>query len=119
MKLLQETSFPDGQASTLAFSCEETVPLTVQIRYPYWAESGIEIKVNGKSHPINEKPGSFVGIRRYWKDGDKVEIRYPFTLRLETMPDDTNRVAVFYGPLVLAGDLGNENDSNRHRKYFE
>ena len=27
------------------------------------------------------------------------------------MPDDSNRVAVMYGPLVLAGDLGPVNDS--------
>ena len=30
----------------------------------------------------------------------------PFSLYLEPMADDTNRVAVMYGPLVLAGDLG-------------
>lgn len=118
LKLRQETSFPDAQSSTLVISCEETVPLTLQIRYPHWAESGMEIKVNGKSHRIKEKSGSFVGISRYWKDGDKVEISFPFTLRLETMPDDSNRVALFYGPLVLAGDLGDENDSNRFATDF-
>ena len=118
MKVRQETSFPNGQSSTLLISCEETLPLTLQIRYPHWAIKGIEIKVNGKSHRIKEKPGSFVGIQRYWKNGDKVEINFPFTLRLETMPDDTNRVAVFYGPVVLAGDLGEENDSNRYNPDF-
>ena len=118
LKVRQETTFPEGQSSTLLISCEETVPLTLQIRYPHWAEKGIEIKVNGKSKHINEKPGSFVRIQRYWKDGDKVEINIPFTLRLETMPDDSNRVAVFYGPLVLAGDLGAENDSNRYKPDF-
>jgi hypothetical protein len=30
----------------------------------------------------------------------------PFSLYLEPMPDDSNRVAVMYGPLVMAGDLG-------------
>ena len=30
------------------------------------------------------------------------------------MPDDPNRVAVMYGPLVLAGDLGSVQDSNAH-----
>ena len=29
-------------------------------------------------------------------------------LRVETMPDDPNTQAFLYGPLVLAGDLGNE-----------
>ncbi len=114
----QETKFPDEQTSKLTISCEETVPLTIQIRYPKWAEKGMEIKVNGKTKRVKEKPGSFVGITRYWKDGDEVEISFPFTLRLETMPDDSSRVAIFYGPLVLAGDLGAENDSNRFNPGF-
>jgi DUF1680 family protein len=118
LKVRQETTYPDEQGSTLKFSCEETLPLTLQIRYPHWAESGMEIKVNGKKHRIKEKPGSFVGIKRYWKDGDLVEISFPFSLRLETMPDDSNRVALFYGPIVLAGDLGAENDTNRFDPMF-
>jgi len=35
----------------------------------------------------------------------------PFALRLEPMPDDSSRVAVMYGPLVMAGDLGPIKDS--------
>jgi len=30
----------------------------------------------------------------------------PFSLHLESMPDNSDRVAVMFGPLVLAGDLG-------------
>ncbi len=110
----QITAFPEEQSSRLEFTCQEVTPLTVQIRYPAWATKGMEIKINGKKHRISEKPGSFIGLRRYWKDGDVVEINFPFTLRLETMPDDSNRVAVFYGPLVLAGNLGDENDPKRY-----
>ena len=34
------------------------------------------------------------------------------------MPDDSNRVAIMYGPLVLAGDLGLENDSSKYDPLF-
>jgi uncharacterized protein len=118
LKVRQETKFPDEQTSKIEFSCESPVALTLQIRYPYWATEGINISVNGKSQKVKEKPGSFVGITRKWKDGDEVEISMPFSLRLETMPDDTNRVAVFYGPLVLAGDLGPEDAANRFDPMF-
>ncbi len=114
----QTTKYPDEQSTKLEFTCQSQVPLVLKIRYPHWAENGLEIKVNGEAKNIKEKPGSFVGIRRYWKDGDVVEVNIPFSLRLETMPDDTNRVAVFYGPLVLAGDLGDENDPNRYDPMF-
>ena len=106
----QQTQYPDEQGTTLEFSCEDPVELTVQLRYPYWAEKGIEVTVNGKKINVKEQPGSFVAVKHKWEDGDKVEVKFPFTLRLESMPDDKNRVALMYGPLVLSGDLGEEDD---------
>jgi DUF1680 family protein len=118
LKVRQETKFPDEQTSKIKFNCDNPVKLTLQIRYPNWATNGININVNGKSQKVKEKPGSFVAITRKWKNGDEVEINLPFSLHLETMPDDTNRIAVFYGPLVLAGDLGPEDVENRYDPKF-
>ena len=108
LKVRQETLYPEEQGTKLIFESSEPVGLTLQIRYPHWAKDGIEIKVNGEKQKVKEKPGSFVALHRHWTDGDAVEVSFPFSLRLETMPDDPNRVAVFYGPLALAGDLGPE-----------
>ncbi|MGD2091682.1 MAG: glycoside hydrolase family 127 protein [Candidatus Aminicenantes bacterium] len=110
LTLRQVTRYPEEQGTTLEFECKSPVSITLQIRYPYWAEKGIKIDVNGSETKINSEPGSFIPISREWKTGDKVEVNIPFSLRLEAMPDDQNRVAVMYGPLVLAGDLGPEND---------
>jgi DUF1680 family protein len=114
LKIIQNTGFPEEQGTTLEFICEKPVKLILQIRYPYWAYDGIDIKVNGKKNRVRQHPESFVPIERTWKNGDKVEIKIPFSLRLEAMPDDANRVAVMYGPLVMAGDLGAVNDSASH-----
>lgn len=110
LTLTQTTQYPEEQGTHLKFACANPVQLTLQIRYPYWAKEGMTIHINGKNHRIKEKPGSFVAINRHWKNDDMVDIKFPFSLRLETMPDDTNRVAFLYGPLVLAGDLGPEDD---------
>jgi DUF1680 family protein len=107
----QKTSYPEEQGSQFEFSCEKPVKLTLQVRYPSWARNGIEIKVNGKRRKVSANPGCFVPVERTWSNGDKVEVNIPFSLRLEPMPDDSNRVAVMYGPLVLAGDLGPVADS--------
>ncbi len=106
LKLTQNTRFPDEQATTLKFECKEPVKLNLQVRYPYWAKKGIIVKVNGKKVAVTTGPSSFVSIYRTWKTGDVVEISFPFSLRLEPMPDDSTRIAVMYGPLVLAGELG-------------
>jgi hypothetical protein len=109
--VVQTTNYPEEHGTTLVFSCDAPVQITLQVRYPSWAENGLEILVNGKKERIRETPGSFIPVTRKWKSGDRVEIKMPFTLRLEPMPDDSNRVAVMYGPLVMAGDLGPVKDS--------
>jgi hypothetical protein len=47
--------------------------------------------------------------------GDRVEVVLPKTLRKEPLPDDPNRMAIMWGPLVLAGDLGPEVHERRSR----
>ncbi len=111
ISLIQKTSYPLEQGSSFEFKCTEPVRFTFMVRYPEWAKNGIDIKVNGSRKRVTQKPGSFVAIKRTWNTGDFVEINIPFSLRLEAMPDDSNRVAVMYGPLVMAGDLGPVKDS--------
>jgi hypothetical protein len=106
VKLTQRTNYPVEQGTTLSFECKEPVKMNLLVRYPWWATGGMEIKVNGRKVATENKPSSFVSIYRNWKTGDKVEVKFPFSLRTEPMPDDSSRIAIFYGPLVLAGELG-------------
>ena len=87
---------------------------TFYIRYPGWLEEGIGIDINGRKQKIKAEPGSFIAISRMWKDGDRVDVQLPFSLRTESMPDDEDRLALFYGPLVLAGDLGPVEDERAY-----
>ncbi|UCH13177.1 MAG: glycoside hydrolase family 127 protein [Bacteroidales bacterium] len=114
----QLTAYPEEQGTRLEFDCNEPVRITLQIRYPAWAENGVELSVNGKRKKVKQEPGSFISINKTWEKGDFVEMKIPFTLRLETMPDDSNRIAVFHGPVVLAGDLGPEDDTNVHSPLY-
>jgi len=112
----QETKFPEEDTTRLSINADKAIKLVLKIRYPSWAQSGMTLAVNGKKQPINDKPGSYVTIAREWKSGDTVEIRLPMSLRMEAMPDDPKMIALFYGPIVLAGDLGQEGlqDANRY-----
>ena len=112
LKVTQNTNYPDDDKTKLTFSCKNPVELAVYIRYPYWAQKGAEVKINGKAQEVTSKPSSFIKLSRTWKDGDVIDISLPMSLRLETMPDNPKRVAVMYGPLVLAGELGPERDPN-------
>jgi hypothetical protein len=104
--LRQVTDFPEEQGSGIEILNDAPVDVTLRIRVPSWAGEDFSVHVNGKEIGKRSEPGSFLPVRRKWKRGDRVEIRMPFSLRLESMPDNPDRVAVCYGPLVLAGDLG-------------
>ncbi len=111
VRVRQSTGYPQQQGTAFDFTCRRPVCLTLQIRYPFWAQKGIEISINGRNLKTSAyKPGSFIPLRRKWQTGDRVEVKIPFSLRLEAMPDDPGRIAVLYGPLALAGDLGPRND---------
>ena len=106
LKVTQTTAYPEEEGTKLEFVCEKPLDLNLKIRYPQWAQRGIEIKVNGEIQSVDTNPESFVSIRREWHDGDIVEVKIPFTLHSESMPDNKSRIAIFNGPVVLAGDLG-------------
>jgi DUF1680 family protein len=111
----QETRFPEEDIVRLTFKCDQPVRLALKLRYPSWAQSGITLTVNGQKETVTARPGSYVTVEREWRSGDKVEVRLPMSLRLEAMPDDPNLVALLYGPIVLAGDLGQEGLSQEVR----
>jgi DUF1680 family protein len=45
-------------------------------------------------------------VRRLWHNGDTLEVKIPLGLRTEPLPGDPHKIAIFYGPLVLGGELG-------------
>ena len=112
VKITQHTLFPEGEDITYQFDVEEPVRFDFKIRYPHWASNGIMISVNGEDQKVDQEPESFVTVSREWKTGDRVEVNIPFTLRIETMPDNPSRIAIFNGPVVLAADLGPVPDPN-------
>lgn len=110
LSLIQNTRYPEEDHTDFTFSMVNPQKFTFYLRYPQWAQKGIIIKINGKEQKVDGEPGSFLAIEREWKNDDQMSVIIPFSLRLETMPDDENRVAIFNGPIVLAGSLGPVDD---------
>ncbi len=108
VQLEMNTDFPDGESATLRVTSDTRKKFTLALRRPYWAGKGFSVKVNDVAMTNLPKADSYVEINRIWKKGDKVELVLPKTLRTEPLADNANRVALLWGPLVLAGDLGPE-----------
>jgi len=126
VRVAMDTGFPEGETATLAFTLRAPREFTLALRRPYWAGDGFTAKVNGQPVPLpvqrgpedaggrrsqyagEDRASSFVELKRAWRTGDTVEVTLPKSLRLEPTPDNPRRVAMLWGPLVLAGDLGAE-----------
>jgi len=102
----QVTKFPSEQGTTLKIKSSGTAARTIHIRIPGWTTEDAEVKINGKPLDAISNPGSYLAIRRVWRDGDTISVSLPMTLRQEPLAGDSSVNAVVYGPLALAEDLG-------------
>lgn len=113
----QETNFPETNFTTLTYEGEVSRTMTLLIRKPSWSRDRVRFFMNGRENfNIKSFDGNFefdridgyMPVRVTMKKGDKFEIRFPMHLYTEAMPDNPNRIAIKYGPVVLAGLLGKE-----------
>ena len=107
LSLRQETAFPAEETTALTVEAVQPVRTTLYLRYPSWSRN-VTVRVNGKKIAVKQIPGSYIAVTRQWQDGDRIEATYPMQVRIETTPDNPNKGALLYGPLVLAGERGTD-----------
>lgn len=105
VRIKQESFLPATGKTKLVIDCDVPREFTLHIRHPQWATAGFRVTVNGNNADAPSEPASYSSIHRTWQSGDIVEVEMPLTLRLESMPDNARRVAIFHGPILLAGVL--------------
>jgi len=96
----QTTAYPEEDRTLLTINGRGKFDLNVRV--PRWATKGFFVTINGKEQKINAMPGSYLTLSRKWKNGDKVELRMPFSFYLEPVMDQQNIASLFYGPVLLA-----------------
>ena len=62
----------------------------------------LSVSVNGEDVDAQAEPGSYVTLDRRWSDGDTIELKMPFSFRLERLRDQPNIASIFFGPVLLA-----------------
>ena len=119
----QETRFPESNKTTLTITPPSSregkgVGFSLKIRYPYWATY---MKVNGKKM----KPGKdgYVDINSLnLRNSLSLNVEFGMALHEEATKDDPSRVALMYGPIVLAGRLEDVahpfSDPTKHNDYY-
>lgn len=98
--IVQTTDFPNEDFTRLTI--KGNGKFDIKVRVPHWATKFFFVKINGKDEKIKAQPGSYLTLKRKWKDGDTVELRMPFQFHLESVMDQQNIASLFYGPILLA-----------------
>ena len=105
----QETRFPETGKTTITASSK----VCLRIRYPYWATY---VKVNGKK--VRPGKDGYVVI----PNTKRAEVELGMTLHEEATKDDSSRIALLYGPIVLGGRLTEVDhpfsDPMKHNDYY-
>ncbi len=106
MRVRLETELPKSGAVRISLGADKPVTASLRIRHPRWAAGPLAFHVNDQEAAVSRQPGGYGEITREWKDGDAITFELPLAPRTESMPDNPKRVAVFYGPVLLACDMG-------------
>lgn len=102
-----ESSLPDNNKVTIRFLNNEATSYTLAIRQPAWAHGKpIIVHINGKEEKAVVDEAGYINLKRKWKKDDVAEIQLPMDVYAVSMPDNSDRKAFFYGPVLLAGEFG-------------
>jgi DUF1680 family protein len=107
VRITQTNQFPSEARTRIDVHVDSPTRLALNIRVPAWVAGFPAVTINGKQAEISAGPGSYLVLFRTWHNGDRVELTLPMALYAEPMPDDHQTQAFLYGPLVLAGCVGN------------
>lgn len=100
--LEQQTAYPFSPKVEMRVTANQPSEHTVYLRIPGWATGTPLLSVNGQRISTEGRAGEFAAIRRTWKNGDRIQLELPMSIRLEAIdPHHPKLVAVMHGPLVL------------------
>jgi len=108
IRIQLKTNYPQDGKVELTVKSDKTEKFTIKVRQPGWAKSDLKFSVNGKLSPATKSPNGYWEISQQWSNNDVISFEVPMSLRSESMPDNASRIALLYGPVVLAGQLGKE-----------
>ncbi|AWK06272.1 glycosyl hydrolase [Flavobacterium crocinum] len=106
LTIKQETAFPNQNNIKLTINTAGSEAVPINIRYPNWATEGVKVSINGEQQKVTVKPGNYIVLNRKWKNGDTIDVAFDLPLKITPTPDNPKVVAVTYGPIVLAAELG-------------
>lgn len=101
-------------------SCSVPTVFTLSLRVPGWVSDIPFLQINGETKKVEIRDG-YLEITTEWHQ-DKINVFFPSTLSMESLPDRPELAAAVSGPIVLAGlsdcDCGLSGDFTRPEAFM-
>jgi len=104
--ITEETDYPFRDRISFRFKMDRPVAFDFECRIPQWC-SNATVQLNGTTLRAEQKPGTFVSIRREFHDGDVANLGLPMPVRIEDWVNKRS-VCVTRGPLVFSLQIAEE-----------
>ena len=102
MLLSQKTYYPSDGRISITIGLDKPCATTLKFRIPSWSAK-TTATINGQ--PLKAVPGTYLELKREWRDGDTLELAFDMTPHFWTGEREcVEKISVYYGPLLLAWD---------------
>ncbi|WP_276371385.1 beta-L-arabinofuranosidase domain-containing protein [Chryseolinea sp. H1M3-3] len=105
-QLTLKSNLPSDEKVSFTIETGKAQSMNLRIRKPHWASENIIVRVNGEETPAILQPDGYLLISRKWHNKDIVELSLKSSLYDVAMPDNASRRVFFFGPVLLAANLG-------------
>jgi DUF1680 family protein len=106
-RMVQQTNFPQQESTSIVVYAQAPVAFVLKVRAPHWARA-IAMSVNGRPERAVKGSDGYLAVERTWKNGDRIEVTLPMTLRQEAVAGSPELASLAFGPLVLAASMGRD-----------
>ena len=111
LNISMETKFPDSDTVRIKINDKGNFSGTISFRYPEWIKTQVKCFINGNNTDFKVENG-YIRTGKQINSNDEIILVFPRTLYVDYVKDEPHFGTVMYGPLVLAGELGNKNMPN-------
>lgn len=100
--VVQDTDYPSK--GEIHMQVQASGKFALNLRIPGWCREAPQLEVNGTTIPVTASPGTYQVIEREWSKQDHLRLVLPMgPYLLNNTVAEVSRLAVRWGPLVLAG----------------
>lgn len=101
LRLSVEGNYPFEEQVTITIHTEASVNFPLYLRVPTWSDH-TTVTINGM--PIDIKPvaGKYLRLQQTWKNGDRVQLHFPMTIKTRVWQENKGSISIDYGPLTLS-----------------